>query len=123
MRCLLRVLTALAFVATLLLGRSAMAVEPGSVTPEEGKILIRQIKDLVILDVRDPHEYVVVHYPNALNIPANELETRFSEVPVGKPVLMHCIKGKRSQRGYEILKAKRPDIKELYYIKGEPIFN
>ena len=64
-----------------------------------------------------------MHYPSALNIPVNELETRFSEVPANKSVLLHCIKGIRCQRGYEILKEKRPDIKELYFIKGEPIFN
>ena len=111
------------FAAALINGRSAMAVEPGPVAPAEAKIIIQEKKDLVILDVRNPSEYVVVHFPNALNIPVNELETRFAEVPAGRPVLVHCGMGKRAARGYQILNEKREDIKELYFINGEPIFN
>ncbi|MCL1915846.1 MAG: rhodanese-like domain-containing protein [Desulfovibrionaceae bacterium] len=116
------------FISTLILAAAlsaaldVMAAEPGPITPEEGKAMVQQQTDLVILDVRNPNEYVTVHYPDALNIPVNELETRLNEVPQGKPVLVHCGLGKRAQRGYEILKEKRPDIKELYYINGEVIF-
>ena len=108
--------------AVLLFAPSVMAIEQGHITPEEGKELIEQKKGLLILDARNPNEYVTVHYPDALNIPVNELETSLNEVPQGKPVLVHCGLGKRAQRGYEILKEKRPDIKELYYINGEVIF-
>jgi len=114
---------AFVFAAALLLAQSVIAVEPGPITPEEGKTMILQKTELVILDVRNPSEYVAAHYPGTLNIPINDLEARLSEVPDGKPVLVHCAKGVRASRGYEILKAKRPDIKELYFIKGEPIFN
>lgn len=109
--------------AVLLFAPSVMAIEPGHITPEEGKELIEQKKDLLILDARNPNEYVTVHYPNALNIPVNELETRLSEVPADKPVLVHCALGKRSERAYFILKEKRPDIKELYHVDGAPIFD
>jgi rhodanese-related sulfurtransferase len=115
-------LSAFVLVAALLLARNVMAVEPGPVTPEQGKAMVQEKKDLVILDVRNPSEYVVVHYPNALNIPVNELEKRISEVPAGKPVLVHCALGKRAKRGYDLLKEKRPDIKELYVIDGQVIF-
>ena len=108
--------------AALLFAQIVMAVEPGSVEPEEAKAMVQRQKALVILDVRNPNEFVVAHYPGALNIPVNDLEARFSEVPAGRPVLVHCGIGRRAQRGYEILKEKRPDIKELYYINGEPLF-
>ena len=122
-------LSALVFSAVLLLAQdtvafqSSMAVKPGPVSPEEGKALVQQKHNLVILDVRNPNEFVSGHYPNALNIPVNELETRFSEVPAGKAVIVHCFKGMRAQRAYEILKEKRPDIKELYFIQGTIILN
>jgi len=106
----------------LLFIQKVMAVNPGHITPEEGKIMIQQKKDLVILDVRTPEEYAVIHYPEALLIPISELDARFSEVPADKPVLIYCRKGRRAERGYMILREKRPDIKELYYIKGEPIY-
>jgi rhodanese-related sulfurtransferase len=115
-------ISAFVLAATLLLSQSVMAVEPGPVTPEEGKAMVQEKKDLVIIDVRNPNEFVVGHYQGALNIPIKELETRFSEVPAGRPVLVHCAKGKRAERGYEILKEKRVDIKELYFIKGDTIF-
>ena len=114
-------LSAFFFAAALLFAQNVMAIEPGQVTPEEGEKIIQQKKDLVIIDVRNPNEYVVKHYPGALNIPVNELEARLSEVPAGKPVLLYCVRGVRAGRSYEILKEKRPDIEELYYIKGEPI--
>jgi rhodanese-related sulfurtransferase len=115
-------LSAFVLSAALLLAQSVMAIEPGPITPEEANTLIQQKKELLILDVRNPNEFVVAHYPNALNIPVNELEARFSEVPAGKPVLVHCALGKRGERGYQILKEKRPEIQELYFIKGQTIF-
>jgi len=116
-------LSALVFAVVLLFAQSVMAIEPGHITPEEGKEIIQQKKDLVIIDVRNPNEFVTMHYPNALNIPVNELEARLSEVPADKPVLVYCARGIRSMRAYEILREKRPDIKELYHIEGEPIFD
>ena len=116
-------LSALIFAVVLLFAQSVMAIEPGHISPEEGKAIIQQKEDLVIIDMRDPHEYVILHYPNALNIPVNELETRLSEVPADKPILVHCVRGMRSNRGYEILREKRPDIGELYHINGAPIFD
>ena len=115
-------LAALVFSTALMFAQSAKALEPGYITPEAGKAIILEKKDLVILDVRTPDEHAAAHYPNALNIPVDELEARISEVPAGKPVLVHCGTGKRGQRAYELLKAKRPDIKELYCISGNTIF-
>ena len=112
----------LVFTAALLAAQSVMAVEPGHITPEEGREIIQQVKDLVIIDMRNPNEYVTEHYPDALNIPVNELYMRLSEVPSGRPVLVHCVRGLRSERGYHILREQRPDIEELYHINGAPIF-
>ena len=112
------------FAAALLFAQAVTAVEPGPVTPEEGTAMIKQMGDrLVILDVRNPNEYAAAHYPGAILIPVNELEARASEVPADKPVLVHCAKGVRAQRAYDMLKTKRPDIKELYYIKGVAAYN
>jgi len=116
-------LSTLVFAVVLLFAQNVMAIEPGHITPEEGKEIIQQKEDLVIIDARDPHEFVVMHYPNALNIPVNELEARLSEVPDGSPVLLYCGRGIRSGRAYEILKEKRADIEELYHIDGVPVFN
>jgi len=113
----------LAFSVSLLFAQASPAVKPGPLTPEEGKTMVQQKKDqIVLLDVRNPNEFVASHYPGALNIPANELQARLSEVPTNKPVLVYCAMGIRAQRAYEMLKERRPDIKELYFIKGRTIF-
>jgi len=115
-------ISAFIFAAVLLFAHGAVAIEPGHITPEEGQALIEQKENLVIIDMRNPHEFVTGHLNNALNIPVNELESRLDEVPYGVPVLVHCIRGMRSMRGFEILRDMRPDIEELYHIDGEPIF-
>ena len=131
-------LSILVFSVALLSARGVKAVEPepitpkerampittpGPVTPQEGKTMAAQRKDLVLVDVRSPEEYAEVHYPGALNIPVNQLEARISEVPAGEPVLVYCARGVRAQHAYKILKEKRPDIKELYFIKGKTLFD
>ena len=116
-------LSSTVFALAMLFPHSVAAATGGPITSEEGATMVEQKNDLVILDVRNPNEYVAAHYPDALNIPVHELETRFSEVPAGRPVLVHCFKGKRAQRAYEILRKNRPDIKEIYYINGEVTFN
>jgi rhodanese-related sulfurtransferase len=98
------------------------SIMPGPVAPEDARTLIRQKADLVLLDVRNPDEYAEQHYPGALNIPVNELEQRVSEVPAGKPVLVYCAKGLRAGRAYDIMKKRRPDVTELYYLKGAPLY-
>ena len=112
-----------ALVFTLLFATAAGAFTTGpSVSADVGKGLIESRKDIFILDVRNPNEYAVAHYPTAVLIPVKELESRLNEIPQGKPVIIHCAKGKRAERAYELLKEKRPDLKELVFIKDEPKF-
>jgi rhodanese-related sulfurtransferase len=99
----------------------AFASDP-AVTPDAAKAMIEEKSDLILLDVRNPDEYAGAHFPDALNIPVKELETRYTEVPSGKPVLIYCARGRRAETAYRLLKEKRPDIVDLLFLKGEPIF-
>lgn len=56
-----------------------------------------------IVDVRNPAE-VKEHpiFPHALNIPLYELRERAGEIPVNKPVVVHCAGGYRSAAGSSI---------------------
>ena len=56
-----------------------------------------------ILDVREPEEWVEYHIPGATLIPLGELETRASEVPLDREVVVVCRSGNRSQVGRDIL--------------------
>ena len=56
-----------------------------------------------MLDVREPDEWEAVHMPGATLIPLGQLESRLSEVPKDKEVVVVCRSGNRSQSGRDIL--------------------
>ena len=57
-----------------------------------------------VLDVRGPDEWNEYHIPGSALIPLDQLETRLSEVPQGKEVVVVCRSGNRSQPGRDVLK-------------------
>jgi rhodanese-related sulfurtransferase len=63
-------------------------------------------EEVLIIDVREPDELAEVSYDvsNIKNIPLGELESRLSEVPKDKQIIVVCRSGKRSGNAYDILK-------------------
>lgn len=59
----------------------------------------------LVLDVRQPDEYVEAHVPGAVLIPLNELAARQQELPDDRPLLVICGSGPRSARAVEALRA------------------
>ena len=57
----------------------------------------------MLLDVREPQEFVAGHVPGARNLPQAELATRLSEVPRDRPVYLICQGGFRSLRAAQFL--------------------
>ncbi len=58
-----------------------------------------------IVDVRTPDEYAGEHYPNAINIPYDQVAQwidEFKEMP--KPIIAYCRSGNRSGIAVSILK-------------------
>lgn len=62
----------------------------------------------LIIDVRESDELAELAYdvPNIKHIPLGELESRLSEVPKDKQVIMVCRSGGRSGRAQELLQSK-----------------
>ena|SRR5258706_1014561 len=55
------------------------------------ELLDRARKGLVtVLDVRPPEEFAVGHVPGAVNIPVEDLEKRFRELPRRKEIVAYC---------------------------------
>jgi rhodanese-related sulfurtransferase len=50
----------------------------------------------IVLDVRNPDEYVAAHVPGAMLIPLPELAARLDEVPAADPLYVICASGVRS---------------------------
>jgi adenylyltransferase/sulfurtransferase len=65
----------------------------------------RRNPDLLVLDVRDRHEYEIVHLDGAVLVPLSELPDRLSELDGHKEIVTHCHHGARSLKALEILKA------------------
>ena len=60
--------------------------------------------DLVLIDVREPHEWDIVHIDGARLIPLGQLPERLSELDGHAEIVTHCHHGARSMKALEILK-------------------
>ncbi len=59
---------------------------------------------LVLLDVREPHEYEIARIDGARLIPLSELPGRLAEIDGRAEIVTHCHHGARSLRALELLK-------------------
>jgi rhodanese-related sulfurtransferase len=60
----------------------------------------------IIIDVRKKSEFDSEHVVNAINLPLNELNNRFYELPQEEPFILHCAGGYRSMIAASILKSR-----------------
>lgn len=58
----------------------------------------------LLLDVREPDEWVAGHIPGSVHIPLGQLAARVSEVPADRVVVVVCRSGNRSAQGRDILR-------------------
>lgn len=68
-----------------------------------------------IIDIRN-HSEVKTNkiFENAIHIPLHELRERANEVPVDKPIVVHCAGGYRSAAGSSILKSKLSEDVQVF---------
>jgi rhodanese-related sulfurtransferase len=50
----------------------------------------------VVIDVREPYEYVTGHVPGAALVPMGQLPARVADLPRTVPVYLICVSGNRS---------------------------
>jgi rhodanese-related sulfurtransferase len=60
-------------------------------------------KGALILDVREPSEWVQFHIQGATHIPLGELPNRLNEIPKDREIIVVCRSGARSAQGRDIL--------------------
>jgi len=61
--------------------------------------------DLLVLDVREPHEYEIARIEGAKLIPLSQLPDRLGDLDGHREIVTHCHHGARSLKALEILKA------------------
>lgn len=83
-----------------------------------------------IIDVRNESEVKTKKiFENAIHIPLHELKERTNEIPVGKPIVVHCAGGYRSAAGSSIIRSKLNDTVPVFDLSenvkkiGNEIFN
>ncbi|RYY67528.1 MAG: rhodanese-like domain-containing protein [Chitinophagaceae bacterium] len=66
--------------------------------------MLNKLTHSVIVDVRTPDEYRQGHYPDAVNIPLNQVVARVGEIKSwNKPVVLYCRSGNRSAMALSLL--------------------
>jgi len=73
------------------------------VTPEELLKKLDQKKNVILLDVREPHELEISSLPNAKLIPLGQLAGRLNELNTENEIVVFCKTGNRSKRALDIL--------------------
>lgn len=76
-----------------------------NVSGSEAAKLIKENKNLVILDVRTTGEYNSGHINGSKLMPVSEISSRIGELEKyrGRPILVHCASGGRSPRAVRVL--------------------
>lgn len=73
--------------------------------------------DAVLLDVRDPEEFVSGHIPGAVNIPREKIEDAKALIPdENTPIFTYCYSGRRSD--YACISLKKMGYKKVRNIGG-----
>ena len=76
-----------------------------SISSIQAQNLIKDSKDLIIIDVRRYSEFKEKKIPNAINIPVEELEWEIEELKESKdkPILVYCKAGHKSALACQML--------------------
>jgi Rhodanese-related sulfurtransferase len=76
-----------------------------NISGKDAENLIKENKELIILDVRSKGEYNSGHINGSKLMPVSEIASRIGELEKfrGKPILVHCASGGRSPKAVNIL--------------------
>ena len=74
--------------------------------------------DTIVIDVREPHEFVASHIIDSINIPLGSLDQGLSKIisHKNKPVLISCQSGTRSASAGKIL--TKAGFEQVFVIIG-----
>ncbi len=94
---------------TNMFSRTAARPDRRAIDHEEFEQAVKEGRCIVV-DVREEHEFVSAHIPNALNMPTSTFDPTL--LPAGKPVVLICHSGTRSLHALgKALAIGREDIK------------
>ena len=80
-------------------------VHDTDITPIELSDRLARGETVVLVDVREPHEWNAGHLEQAQHIPLGQLQRRLDEIPRDAEIVMICRSGGRSAHAQQFLKA------------------
>jgi glyoxylase-like metal-dependent hydrolase (beta-lactamase superfamily II)/rhodanese-related sulfurtransferase len=86
-----------------ILGHNIGDIDTATILPRDVHALRREGRDVVVLDVRSRLEFEGDRIDGSVNIPADELEGRVGEVPIGREVVLVCRTGVRATIAADVL--------------------
>jgi adenylyltransferase/sulfurtransferase len=86
------------------------------IEPRDLDAFLEENVDALLLDVRDPHEAVLGAPPDAIAIPATELEARMHELDSAKTYVIACRVGAKSRWAAQRL--HDAGFRRLYHLRG-----
>jgi sulfur-carrier protein adenylyltransferase/sulfurtransferase len=78
--------------------------ESASVTPNELSEEIKSGRKVLLLDVREPHEFEIAHIKGAKLIPLGELPSRVKDLDSAQDIVCYCHMGGRSASATDFLR-------------------
>jgi adenylyltransferase/sulfurtransferase len=84
---------------------AGLAEATGEISPAELATRLQHGAELVLVDVREPHELEISHLPGAQLLPLGELASRLDELDQEAEIVLFCRTGTRSARARDILVA------------------
>lgn len=78
--------------------------KPGTISKDEFEKILQNPSDVVLIDVRTKQEYEAGHFPNAINIPVDDIAAKASTLPKDKTIIVSCATGVRAEMAYNQLK-------------------
>jgi adenylyltransferase/sulfurtransferase len=85
---------------------AAAASAPGDIAPVELAARLANHDDLLIVDVREPHEWDICHLEGARLVPLRTLPDVVETLPRDRTLVVHCKLGGRSAKAAEFLRAR-----------------
>lgn len=82
------------------------------------KVLKENPDQFLFIDVRTPEEFAAGHFPPAINIPVDMLETKIADLPTDKPIVFTCSTGARAGEAYYMFLDMRPEVKDVFYLEA-----
>ncbi len=93
-------------------------VEPKHVDAQQAAKLLKENKDVVVLDIRTPDEFASGHIAGARNVDylASDFGKKVAELDKSKTYLVHCAAGSRSTKSLSTF--KKLSFPSIYHLDG-----